>query len=279
MSSVKGMYDCPEDVLEEWMDKLFPNPSEGCINFGFWKGINEPLDVKKRLESQKNLYFELFKKIDEDKKNILEVGSGRGHGVFWLKELGLEPFGIDPLLSQVKKSQNNYPSLSTKFIHGFAENIPFPDHSFDCIISLEAAQHFNFFKFCKEAHRVLRKKGKLIISTFFVNRRESFQELKKIIPDNLEGYHNAITISEAIESLKKAGSKIFTPVTKLGKYVFPLYSKWQKIQLGQVSVDSLSPERLRYKEYYTGGGRGAHPWILAFKNCLIDYYLLEGYKK
>ena len=112
------MYEISSTNLSEWMVKLFPDINLGCINFGFWKDIKEPIDVNKRILSQKKLYFELFKYIKIKKGKILEVGSGRGHGVFWLTDLGFDAIGIDPLISQVNISQQDYPALSDHFMKG-----------------------------------------------------------------------------------------------------------------------------------------------------------------
>lgn len=277
--SIDKMYEKSSDVLSDWMDKLFPSQDQGCINFGFWRGIEKPLNIIKRIQSQKALYFEIFEKIDPNYKGILEVGCGRGHGVFWLTEQGYTVYGLDILPNQIELSKTAYPILSSQFLIGKAEEIPFSNDYFDCLYSLEAAQHFiSFQKFCDESFRVLKKNGKLIVSTFFLTSSAHTEKLKQIIPDNLEGFHNIISIQEAIELIHSSGFHVDVIATKIGNEVFPCYSKWQKSQLGDVSIESLSEERIKWAEYYTGGGKNEHPWYQAFKNGWIDYYILEGMK-
>jgi MPBQ/MSBQ methyltransferase len=280
MSQIVGkMYSNSTDILNAWMEKLFPSREHGCINFGYWKNIKRPLTIKKRIDSQKELYFEMFKRIDSDCQTVLEVGSGRGHGVSWLREKGYEAYGIDVLPSQIEKSKEAYSHLSPYFKIGEAEHLPFQNLSFDCVCSLEAAQHFSSFQaFCKESFRVLKYNGKLVISTYFLNDKSFAIDLQKIIPDNLEGFHNALAISDAVVFMKEAGFKVNTPSLSIGNDVFPLYSYWQKKQLGNTSLSALSDERLKWKEYYTGGGNDHHPWFQAFKSGWIDYYLVEGTK-
>lgn len=275
---VEKMYSDSTDILNVWMEKLFPERNQGCINFGYWKDITLPLTRKKRIESQQRLYFKLFDRFDSDCTTVLEVGCGRGHGVAWLAEKGYEAFGIDILPSQIEKSKATHPLLSSHYCLGKAEQIPFNDSSFDCICSLEAAQHFTSFqKFCQESFRVLKYNGKLIISTYFLNNNAFIQDLEKIIPNNLEGFHNALAISDATRFLTLSGFKVCAPLS-IGKEVFPLYSNWQKKQLGTTPLSTLSPERKKWAAYYTGGGTASHPWHQAFEQGWIDYYILEGRK-
>ena len=253
--------------------------NQGCINFGYWKGIKKPLTEKKRIESQKNLYFEMFERLEPNYKTVLEVGCGRGHGVSWLSENGYETSGIDVLSSQIEKSKTEYPNLAHCFKVGEAERIPFENNSFDCVCSLEAAQHFTSFKeFCQESFRVLKKNGKLIISTYFINDLSFVQDLEKIIPNNLEGFHNALVVSEAIAFMQESGLTVHIPPRSIGKEVFPLYSYWQKKQLGNAPLSALPGKRIKWAGYYTGGGNESHPWYQAFKHGWIDYYILEGTK-
>ncbi len=279
MSQVKKMYSHSADILNEWMEKLFPVIGQGCINFGYWKDIKPPLTIKKRLISQKNLYFKVFKKFDPNCRSVLEVGCGRGHGVFWLREIGYNAFGIDILKSQVERAKEQYFHLTPYFSIGKAEKLPFRNSSFDCIYSIEAAQHFlSFDEFCKESSRALKPNGKLFISTFFIKSTDCITELKKIIPDNLEGFHNALVISDAITLLENNGFKIDNPQESIGSEIFHFYASWQKQQLGDTSLSSLSNERIKWRDYYTGGGNNAHPWYQAFKNGWIDYYIIEARK-
>lgn len=276
---IEKMYSHSTDILSIWMEKLFPTKKQGCINFGYWKDIKKPLTIKKRIESQKRLYFEIFNRFEPNCETVLEVGCGRGHGVAWLREKEYEAFGIDILPSQIEKSKTAYPNLTSYFQVGEAEKIPFEDRTFDCIYSLEAAQHFASFKeFCKESYRVLKKDGKLIISTYFLNDKAFFKDLEKIIPNDLEGFHNALVVSEAIALMQANGFDVYLPPFSIGSEVFPLYSYWQKKQLGNTPLSILSKERARWTGYYTGGGSEIHPWHQAFKKGWIDYYILEGIK-
>lgn len=275
---IGNMYSHSSDILTTWMEKLFPSQDQGCINFGYWKGIKRPLTLEKRIVSQKQLYGEIFQRFSPQSTTILEVGCGRGHAIFWLREKGYTAYGIDVLISQIEKCREEYPDLAFCFKNGKAEEIPFEEEKFDSVYSLEAAQHFTSFdSFCKESFRVLKTKGKLIVSTYFINDKLFTEDLKKIIPDNLEGFHNALPISEAVSHLQASGFLV-DPPSSIGKEVFPLYSAWQKKQLRNTPISALSQERAKWKGYYTGGGREPHPWYQAFTKGWVDYYILEATK-
>ena len=277
---MEKMYVKSENILVHWMNKLFPPTKRGCINFGYWDNIKHPLTTKKRILSQKKLYLKVISCFDEPCMNLLEVGCGRGHGINWLHQKGYESYGIDILKDQIEISKNNYPNLADYFRVGKAESIPFDNSSFEGIYSIEAAQHFSSFElFCGEAYRVLKDSGILLISTYFLKNKNSKQALNKIIPDNFEGFHNALVIEDAINILKSNGFSVAQEPESIGKQVFPLYSHWQKQQLGNTPYSLLSKKQRKWKEYYTGGGKDDHPWLLSFKDNLLDYFIIKAYKR
>ncbi len=274
------MYQHSNNQLNEWMEKLFPKDFQGSINFGYWKGISPPFDIKKRTLAQKKLYYKIFQSVKKKHSKILEIGCGRGHGIFWLNALGHEAYGVDILESQFIIAKKNYPSLSNFYKVAPAEKLPFDNLIFDYIYTLESAQHFSSFeKFCIESHRVLKLQGKLIISTYFICNKQYIDRLVEIIPNNIEGFDKCLTIDEAILMLENSGFEVTNPPIRIGDNVFQAYSKWQKIQLGNVPINSISQKRMKWKDYYTGGGDNEHPWYRAYKNGWIDYYIIEATKR
>jgi ubiquinone/menaquinone biosynthesis C-methylase UbiE len=70
-------------------------------------------------------------------RRVLEVGSGRGGELAWLRELGASPsrlVGIDLLPERVEAARLGFPEL--EFHVGNAEHLPFPDESFDLLLAL-----------------------------------------------------------------------------------------------------------------------------------------------
>lgn len=64
--------------------------------------------------------------------HLLDVGCGTG---FYLQEFPCDVMGVDP--SKQLLARNPFPH-----VQGRAEELPFPDHSFDVVISITAIQNF-----------------------------------------------------------------------------------------------------------------------------------------
>jgi ubiquinone/menaquinone biosynthesis C-methylase UbiE len=105
--------------------------------------------------------------VDEDLagKDVLEVSSGHGGGASYLMRtfkpksyvgLDLNPAGVT-----FCRRRHNLPGI--RFVQGDAQDLPFPDESFDVVINLEASHSYpDFAQFLAEVARVLRKGGRFL---------------------------------------------------------------------------------------------------------------------
>ncbi len=96
---------------------------------------------------------------------LLDVGSGDG---FWTLRLarhcarvtGLEPGGQGLAYANTFHERPN-----VRYVRGAAEAMPFPDESFDKVISISSVEHFEDpVQGLREMHRVLKPGGRLAIS-------------------------------------------------------------------------------------------------------------------
>ncbi|OLO99297.1 SAM-dependent methyltransferase [Mycolicibacterium porcinum] len=95
-------------------------------------------------------------------QRVLEVGCGHGGGASYLARtlqpatyvgLDLNPTGIE-----FCKEKHGLPGLD--FVQGDAQDLPFPDGSFDAVVNVESSIHYpNFARFLEEVARVLRPGG------------------------------------------------------------------------------------------------------------------------
>jgi len=99
---------------------------------------------------------------------FLDLGCGTGWAVRYAANLANgkgEFYGIDISSKMIMKAQAS--SAGHKNIHFYkanAENLPFKNNFFDLIISTNAFHHFaNHEKVVREAHRVLKPKGRIYI--------------------------------------------------------------------------------------------------------------------
>jgi ubiquinone/menaquinone biosynthesis C-methylase UbiE len=101
--------------------------------------------------------------------DILEIGCSNGWRLEALRrEYHASCHGIDPSLEAVKEGQKSFPELSLR--QGTADELDFGDDAFDLVIfgfCLYLCDRSDLFQIAREADRVLRDRGRLVIFDFF----------------------------------------------------------------------------------------------------------------
>ncbi|MEQ8627664.1 class I SAM-dependent methyltransferase [Ekhidna sp.] len=98
------------------------------------------------------------------KGNLLELGCGEGRGVELLAPLANSYIGIDKIKSVIDNLEQRFPDY--KFLSGVFPPFPFEDNSFDTIITFQVIEHVKDDEgFIKEIHRVLKPRGRALITT------------------------------------------------------------------------------------------------------------------
>ncbi|TGM60248.1 class I SAM-dependent methyltransferase [Leptospira adleri] len=165
MASVKrsGPEEAPDTLTH-----LYLNPKNSSwANFGFWKDTEDYPTACRTLASL------LGKKADlKPEQEVLDLGFGCGDQFFIWKEEFFLPFshltGINPSAVQVefaKNLLNEKREIPPKLICAPLEDTmsSFPKDSFDRILCLDSAYFFpDRVRFCEEAFRVLKPKGRLV---------------------------------------------------------------------------------------------------------------------
>ena len=143
------------------------------INVGYWYD-----DTETQLEASENLVNELISFIPEKEGEILEVGCGKGATARLLSN-HYDPeqiTGIDISEKHVEIAEENAPGCT--FLTMDATKLDFDDESFHTIISVEAAVHFNTrLDFLREAYRVLKPGGQLVLADMVLSTRAPTQPL------------------------------------------------------------------------------------------------------
>lgn len=168
-------------------------------------------------------------------KQVIPVGKkgieiGIGSGIF-AEKLNIK-FGIDPL----EKMLNYATQRKLSVERGFAENLPYPDKSFDFAAFITSICFVdNPKKAIKEAHRIIKDKGDLIIA--FIDKESSLGKSLELEKENSKFYRNAkfysvseltsmivnnhFEITEIIQTLKEKNLKIpKNPIKGHGKGSF-----------------------------------------------------------
>jgi SAM-dependent methyltransferase len=120
------------------------------------------------------LYHRAATQVDLSGKRVLEVGCGHGGGASYLMRtlhpasytgLDLNPVGI-----AFCRKRHSLPGL--EFVEGDAENLPFPNESFDAVINIESSHCYpRFPRFLAEVARVLRRGGHFLYADLRPNVR------------------------------------------------------------------------------------------------------------
>ena len=105
---------------------------------------------------------------DVYKRQVLDCGCGTGPVIELLHEKYPDKHytGLDltPEMIHVAQAKN---LSNTNFVVGDCENIPFPEDTFDAIISSNSFHHYpNPQDFFNNAYRVLKKNGRLILRDY-----------------------------------------------------------------------------------------------------------------
>mgnify|MGYP000271213644 CR=1 FL=1 len=104
--------------------------------------------------------------------NVLEIGSGPGNVAKQLNDLGANVKGIDFSETMVSVANQLYPHIT--FDVANAENIPFENNSFDCVVANFVVHHLaRPVDVFKEINRVLKPGGKFVFAVWGAPEEQS----------------------------------------------------------------------------------------------------------
>lgn len=194
----------------QWIYKNFCYNSQSLgMHFGFWNNntknlqealINENDEVIKTAQIKKNM-------------KVLDAGCGVGGTAIRIAEkTGAKIWGITITPEQVKLANKYAQQRGAKNFVDFSvqdyTKTTFPLNFFDVVIGVESICHASpKTGFLKEAYRVLKPGGKLVIADAYLAREPKNDEERKIVNRFKWGFalHEFITEKHMGRQLKKAG--------------------------------------------------------------------------
>ena len=138
------------------------------LNYGYEEDPPMALQLASSDEPDRfpiQLYHRTATQVDLVGKEILEVSCGHGGGASYLMRT-LHPksyTGLDLNTVGIEFCRRRHTISGLSFVHGNAENLPFPDQCFDVVINVEAAINYRDVpRFFAEVKRVLRLGGRFL---------------------------------------------------------------------------------------------------------------------
>lgn len=145
------------------------------MHYGYWEENTPNLRTALSLMNQKVAEFGSLKKGDK----VLDAGCGvGGSSIYLARHFDCKPTGISLSDKQIEKCRENaekhgVANLCTFDQQNYLET-PYPDHTFDVVWAIESVCYaFDKLDFLKEAYRILKPGGRLVVADFFVNEMEA----------------------------------------------------------------------------------------------------------
>lgn len=160
------------------MENVEIQPEGENTNIGYWEKVLEaPTPAYQELFDAEKQY--LKENISHD-ATVLDIGCGEGRNMQSILENTPNVYGIDMDQKAVEDAKKRFEGVDTvQVVCASATELPFKDEIFDTVTFLMILPNLenNKLPAIKESARVLKKDGKLILSTF---AETAFDERMKV---------------------------------------------------------------------------------------------------
>ncbi len=197
------------------------------------------------------LYHHVATQVDLRGKNVLEVSCGHGGGASYLTRT-LQPSrytGLDLNPAGIRFCRQRHQVDGLNFIQGDAENLPFPENTFDAVINVEASHCYPVFpRFLAEVGRVLRSGGHFLYADFrFSERFAEWEQALASAP--LTPLHSHVINAEVLCGMDRNSSRSQELIARhLPKFIRPLGADFAGVRGSRVYT-ALQGGTLAYRSY------------------------------
>lgn len=146
--AIQTQSDRADEFASSYDERLAANPYQDCFVYSRY-----------RLQS----WLDKFLPSRGEGLQLLDVGCGTGHHMAALRQRGFEVAGIDASKEMLRHARVNNPG--SEIHEADTEKLPFPDHSFDFVLSVEVLRHLpRSAPSVLEMARVLRPGGICLVT-------------------------------------------------------------------------------------------------------------------
>jgi len=239
LDTIEYYENCHNDYLFAWC-----NRHNLALHYGYWNE-KTPYNHHQALLNTNQLLYDTA--AIQPGEKILDAGCGLGGSSIWVaSEHQNKVTGIT-----ISEKQANYASHYAKRrnVEHLADfkiadycKTPFEDESFDIVWALESSCYaLNKADFLKEAYRLLRKGGRLVLCDAFLLQRQFNEQQWKIVMDFLNGWKvpNLSDRQEFTDLLEKTGFEQ-TKVNDISQQILPSSKHMYKTTRRLYPVQKLS---------------------------------------
>lgn len=162
---------------------LWTGSKDMAMHFGYYDK-----DIKTHEESLLKMNQVLAQHVSISRKDrVLDAGCGYGGSAIWLaKNIGCEVVGVTVVPYQIQEAERlakkNKISDKISFLLEDYAHTSFPDNCFSVVWGLESIAHAESKKdFIKEAFRLLKSKGRILICEFMLRENPALSDRERNI--------------------------------------------------------------------------------------------------
>ncbi len=185
----------------EQMKRFEPRPPDGDTSYDH---VAELYDAAfQDIRVRKDEWQWLNEHLPDGKIDVLDIGCGNGALLNALADRIASGTGVDEsskIIERAKAKNSEISNLKFEIIRGPV--LPFPDNSFDCVISLMSFRYLDWDPLLAEIKRVTRSKGKFLIIDM-VTVPVAIREYPRLLSDKLRTMKNQKANARFDAALKK----------------------------------------------------------------------------